>query len=70
MKLETEKGSQTETVPCGNIIFIMTTNAADALIEKQAMTNDVYTVTPEEMGDLQDRLQIERRSSLERTYAY
>ena len=57
-KLIDGSGGQTDIVSCRNIIFIMTTNVADSIVDDYARENDeVYTASADEMEDLSYDLQ-------------
>lgn len=56
-------GNQTETIPCHNIIFIMTTNVCDKVITRYAKTSkDAYLASDDDFEltgeDLEDKLRV------------
>jgi ATP-dependent Clp protease ATP-binding subunit ClpA len=70
-KLQEGKGTQTETVSCHNVIFIMTTNAADRLIlDFAAKRPDVYTAKQDALEEIQSVLECNIRKKLQKTYPF
>ena len=71
-KLEEGKGKQTETVRCDNVIFIMTTNAADALIcDHVARSDEYYTAeSHDDQEEIMSLLESSVRKKLQNTYPF
>ena len=66
-KMAMGKDGHTETVSCFNIIFIMTTNAADKEILDYAKSNDVYTANEMDLEEIRCDLERKVRSTLQTT---
>jgi DNA polymerase III delta prime subunit len=64
-KLSRQKGGQTNAIPCHDIIFIMTTNAADTEITELAGRRGVFTATGEEFEDLKASFESRIRKKLQ-----
>jgi ATP-dependent Clp protease ATP-binding subunit ClpA len=63
---EDAAGNQTQVVSCRNIIFVMTTNAANSIILDYARSkNRVYTCPPQELDDAAEELQASVRRQLQ-----
>jgi ATP-dependent Clp protease ATP-binding subunit ClpA len=71
-KLSQGKGGQTETISCQNILFIMTTNAADRFISDAARSApQLYTSTSvDELEDLQSSVEKTIRQKLQSTHPF
>jgi len=64
-RLTAQKGTQTETIACHNLVFIMTTNACDQEIYDYATRReDVYVTVGEDFEELGYELEGRIRSSL------
>lgn len=66
-KLAEGRDGHTETVSCFNIIFIMTTNAADKVILDYAKSKKVYTADEMDLEEFRANLEHKVRSTLQTT---
>ena len=63
--------AQTETIPCHNLVFVMTTNACDMLIDEFTSTHrDIYTAVGEEFNDMGRDLEQNLKGLLQHTYPF
>jgi ATP-dependent Clp protease ATP-binding subunit ClpA len=63
---EDAAGNQTQVISCRNIIFVMTTNAANSVILNYARNKShVYTCPPQELDDMAEELQASVRRLLQ-----
>jgi MoxR-like ATPase len=70
-QLRAGKGTQTETIPCHNLVFILTTNACDDEIQEFAFThNNIYTTVGDEFQELGEDLADRLRKRLTCTYPF
>lgn len=70
-RLERGGTSQTFTIPCHNLIFIMTTNAADSLVIDFAASKQVHGIaSTEDMDNAIDEVELLLRRRLQNTYPF
>mmetsp|Transcript_10167 Transcript_10167/g.25511 ORF Transcript_10167/g.25511 Transcript_10167/m.25511 type:complete len:485 (+) Transcript_10167:807-2261(+) len=70
-KLTKGSGAQTESIPCHNIIFIMTSNAADhKILEFTSQNKDIYSSSGSVLNSRANQLQSQLRSSLKQTVPF
>mmetsp|Transcript_45479 Transcript_45479/g.67564 ORF Transcript_45479/g.67564 Transcript_45479/m.67564 type:complete len:621 (-) Transcript_45479:249-2111(-) len=70
-QLTGDKEAQTQTLNCGNIIFIMTTNAADTVILEEArLDRSLYIATGQQFSNICDKYTSTVRRQLRKTYPF
>jgi ATP-dependent Clp protease ATP-binding subunit ClpA len=64
-KLTKGRGTQTETIPCHNLVFIMTTNACDMeILEFSDRNQELYTTVGEDFEEIGHALESKIRGAL------
>lgn len=70
-QLKSGNGTQTETIACHNLVFVMTTNACDSEIQKFASAHDgIYTSVREDFLELGEDLANQLRKRLTHTHPF
>lgn len=70
-RLAKGRGTQTETIPCHNLVFIMTTNACDQeILEFAARNQEFYATVGEEFEELGHALESRIRGALRFRYPF